>query len=350
MRHRLVDLVLLWGVALGSLIAAGPSHAGLTVTPGSSTKPPKPASSGISGTVLDEGGLPIPGVSVAVGRAPPDPAGPGDGLQTDSSGRFKFEGLPVGEVTVRLSKPGFESQTLAVQVNAGRTAHVNATLRVVEAPVVAAPRRGRAVTEAVARVSAPLEVEPAADAGILPPAVRDALARSGWTPTSDHSSTWTAGDILATASSSPIVFGAQCFEAAPREGFYTSIDVVQALKAGGKLPLLGVARVEAQGMQYKQVRYAEPYVSELSRMDLRPTADCLAFLESEASRGADLQQWFVIQAVMKAEVKEELCREVSVGVGVGRVGVEGSVTDQCVRGSEGQVAVAFKLLPVAHIR
>ena len=62
-----------------------------------------------------------------------------------------------------------------------------------------------------------------------------------------------------------------------------------------------------------------------------------------------LSSWYVIQAVMKAEVKEELCRKLSAGVENAVVGVEVGARETCVQGSEGQVAVAFKLRAVSDV-
>jgi hypothetical protein len=183
----------------------------------------------------------------------------------------------------------------------------------------------------------------------LPIAVRAALERAGWTPTFNHSATFTAGDILRSGSSTPVVFGKECFIAEPREGGYSSLDVIQALQAGGRLPLLGSTELRADGMQYKQVRFADPFVSELSEMTMTPTEPCLSFLRAQRVKGEDLSQWVVIQAVMKAEIKEQVCRELEAAVGLGAVGVSAGMSSQCLQGSNGQVAVAFKLRPVLDL-
>jgi hypothetical protein len=62
-----------------------------------------------------------------------------------------------------------------------------------------------------------------------------------------------------------------------RSAAYTSLEVIQAMKAGARMPL-GVARFKAEGMQYKQVKFAEPYMSELADMHLVPNDTCRQFL------------------------------------------------------------------------
>ena len=91
------------------------------------------------------------------------------------------------------------------------------------------------------------------------------------------------------------------------------------------------------------VRYASPYVSEFSEMTLVPSAQCRNFLQE---RG-DLSDLYVIQSVLSAEVSEQLCRSLDGGVGVVGFRVEGSLKQECNRGSEGHVAVAYKTIPLA---
>ena len=132
-----------------------------------------------------------------------------------------------------------------------------------------------------------------------------------------------------------------CFGGKPREGVYTSFEVVQAMQAGGRVPL-GVARLRADGMQYKQLTFAEPYVIELSDMQLTPFDTCVDYLARQQANGLDLASLYVVQAVLSAEVKEQLCREIEADVSVMGAGASAGLSEQCVQGSEGHVAVAFK--------
>ncbi len=61
----------------------------------------------VSGTVTDPSGAVVPGVSVTI-------AGQGTGLKrnglTDTAGEYRFAGLPTGNYSLRMEKPGFQSQ------------------------------------------------------------------------------------------------------------------------------------------------------------------------------------------------------------------------------------------------
>ena len=62
----------------------------------------------VSGTITDPSGALVPGVSVTI-------ASQGTGLKrsalTDSSGEYRFAGLPIGNYSLRIEKTGFQSQT-----------------------------------------------------------------------------------------------------------------------------------------------------------------------------------------------------------------------------------------------
>jgi hypothetical protein len=159
--------------------------------------------------------------------------------------------------------------------------------------------------------------------------------------TPERTSTYSVGDIYSRSSNSPVIFKKDCFDANPREGTYTSLEVVQAMKAGARVPL-GVTRVRANGMQYKQLKFADPYMQELAEIDLVPSAKCQQFL----AKKQNLSDLFIIKAVLSAEVKEQLCRTLEGGVGVAGLGVTGSLNQECTQASEGHVVVAFKTQPV----
>jgi hypothetical protein len=175
------------------------------------------------------------------------------------------------------------------------------------------------------------------------PALEEVLVAAGWTMTPERSATYTVGDIYNRSTNTPVAFKADCFSAEAREAAYTSLEVIQAMKAGARVPL-GVARFKAEGMQYKQLKFAEPYMSELADMHLVPNDACRQFLAGRP----DLADLFVIKAVLSAEVKEQLCRSLEVGAGALGLGASGSMQQECVQGSEGHVAVAYKTQPAAQ--
>ena len=183
-----------------------------------------------------------------------------------------------------------------------------------------------------------------------PEALKAALEAAGWTLTPDRAATYAVGNIYDAARNAPVVFSRDCYASlSPNEGAFTQAEVISAMKAGGKVPL-GVARLRAKGMQYKQLTYAEPFVSEASVMQLeRPTDDCVTYLQRKQS-SEDISGWFVVQAVLSAMVNERLCRELEAGAGVVGVGeLEAGLSQECVEESEGHVAVAFKTIPVADL-
>jgi hypothetical protein len=200
------------------------------------------------------------------------------------------------------------------------------------------------VVAAAAAVAFAGPLAPLADITDAPEALQQTLVRAGWTMTPERSATYAVGDIYSATDNRVVAFGADCFSVTPREGVYTSFDVVQALKVGGRVPL-GVARGHVDGMQYKQVTFAEPYVTELSDMMLVPAETCASFLRART----DLHELYVIQAVLSAEVKEQLCRELDAGVASGGLGVSGGARQECAQGSEGHVAVAVKTRSVAEM-
>src|ERR1700735_5030255 len=61
----------------------------------------------VSGTVTDTSGAVVPGVSVTI-------VSQGTGLKrsvlTDTAGEYRFVGLPTGNYSLRIEKPGFQSQ------------------------------------------------------------------------------------------------------------------------------------------------------------------------------------------------------------------------------------------------
>jgi formylglycine-generating enzyme required for sulfatase activity len=176
------------------------------------------------------------------------------------------------------------------------------------------------------------------------PALEATLVAAGWTMTPERSASYTVGDIYSRATNTPVAFKADCFDAEPRENAYTSLEVVQAMKAGARVPL-GMARFKAEGMEYKQLKFAEPYMTELADMHLLPNDKCQKFLASRK----DLADLFVIKAVLSAEVKEQMCRSIDAAAGALGFGASASAQQECVQASEGHVAVAYKTQQAASL-
>ena len=80
----------------------------------------------ISGTIADESGGVLPGVTVIVTNA----GGAVRSGVTDSSGRYDISSLPAGRYTVSGALPGFTSDTISVSVGGGSTATANLMLTI----------------------------------------------------------------------------------------------------------------------------------------------------------------------------------------------------------------------------
>lgn len=172
---------------------------------------------------------------------------------------------------------------------------------------------------------------------VAPPSLDEVLTSAGWTMTPERTSTYSVGDIYSRTTNAPVIFKKDCFDAEPREGAYTSLEVVQAMKAGAKMPL-GIARIKAGGMEYKQIKFAEPYLTELASLQLVPSQGCRDLVNSLE----DTSDLFVITAILSAEIKEQLCRTIDAGATVAGFGVSGSANQECKQESEGHVVVAYR--------
>jgi hypothetical protein len=172
---------------------------------------------------------------------------------------------------------------------------------------------------------------------MAPLSLDEILTAAGWTMTPERTSTYSVGDVYSRTSNAPVIFKKDCFDAEPREGAYTSLEVVQAMKAGTKMPL-GIVRVKAGGMTYKQIKFAEPYLTELASLQLVPSQRCRDLVNSLE----DTSDLFVIKAILSAEIKEQLCRTIDAGATIAGFGVSGSTSQECKQESEGHVVVAYR--------
>jgi formylglycine-generating enzyme required for sulfatase activity len=176
--------------------------------------------------------------------------------------------------------------------------------------------------------------------------VAAALKKAGWVATPEGSDRYQAGFVY-DARNGLWSEREGCFKAVPTESIYNELEVAQALQAGAKVPL-GVVTAEAEGVRYKKLTYADPRVSEIQGRYLELEEQCRADLE-KAAKKEDISSWYVVQAVLLAIVNEQECTEIGAGVKsvLGGAGVE--VTEQCATSSVGQVAVAFKTVPVSAL-
>lgn len=305
--------------------------------------------------VVDEGGLPIPGTLVCLDG----PASDANCHPSDSDGKTTLRTASAGATELVASKPGFATHRQTLRVAgatrvvvslqlAGSTPSTSRPPSTTPSPIPADAPRAQASRPSPALPPSPTPgVEPAPE---LPDGILERLHTAGWTPTADRSATWAPGDVIGRAGGAPVAFGTDCFPGEARDGPYTSLDVVEALQAGGRVPVFGRTRVEAEGSVYRQVRYSEPYVVERARMSLQPTDACRAFLDDPRRSGVARGDLLVIQSVLRAVVQEKVCREIKGGVSAGRLEVSGSATESCNRDTVGQVAVAFKMVPWSELR
>src|SRR5580704_2084602 len=82
----------------------------------------------VSGTITDPSGAVVPGVSVMI-------VSQGTGLTrsnpTDTAGEYRFAGLPTGTYSLRIAKPGFQSQVRAgIELTSAAEVTINSQLAI----------------------------------------------------------------------------------------------------------------------------------------------------------------------------------------------------------------------------
>ena len=82
----------------------------------------------VSGTITDPSGAVVPGVSVTI-------VSQGTGLKrstlTDTAGEYRFVGLPTGNYSLRIEKPGFQSQVReGVELTSAAEVTINSQLAI----------------------------------------------------------------------------------------------------------------------------------------------------------------------------------------------------------------------------
>ena len=87
----------------------------------------EPGSGAVAGVVVDESGGVLPGAAVT---AVPEGGGPGRAAVSDGLGAYEIAGLPAGSYQVRGVLPGFSSEIVFVQVEAGAVAEADLRLEI----------------------------------------------------------------------------------------------------------------------------------------------------------------------------------------------------------------------------
>lgn len=82
--------------------------------------PPGPAVSPVSGSIVDEGGRPLPDVEVVLKRGEDAPRS----VRTLDDGHFEFPAVPEGAVTLEVATPGFESASVNLEADKPRTPEI----------------------------------------------------------------------------------------------------------------------------------------------------------------------------------------------------------------------------------
>ena len=106
------------------------------------------ATPAVAGTVVDEGGRPLPDALIQLTRAGAEPAE----ARSSESGSFSFAGVPEGSLELRVSAPGFDAVSVTITEGQERTREI-----VLHPSVPAGQVRGRVLdlagTPVLARVS-----------------------------------------------------------------------------------------------------------------------------------------------------------------------------------------------------
>src|ERR1700722_9247040 len=85
---------------------------------------------GITGTVTDDSGSVVPAATVTIVN---DQTKLTRSLDTTAAGSYDFVNLPIGNYTITVTHPGFQTLNIpSIQVQADRTATVNGTLKIGE--------------------------------------------------------------------------------------------------------------------------------------------------------------------------------------------------------------------------
>ncbi len=180
------------------------------------------------------------------------------------------------------------------------------------------------------------------------PDLNEVLTNAGWTITPEMSAAFsTPGDIL-DAKHGLQAAGKDCFDAKPREGAYTSMEVTRSLTAGVRMSVMVTGVRAGMGIEKKLV-FDTPTYQQIAQLDLVPNDGCLKKLEGARARGIDMSDWYVITEALSAVIQKQQCGSYSASAGGFVVSGDAEVQQMCAQTSLEPVAVAYKVVPVVDV-
>jgi formylglycine-generating enzyme required for sulfatase activity len=200
--------------------------------------------------------------------------------------------------------------------------------------------------ETEAEVRATLDRGAAASAAEIP-ALAALLQKAQWEPTPELSGVFKPGSIFEETALGHRSLADNCIVALPRENTYTAAEVVTSLQAG-----VSVGGPLAGGGGYagivKKVKFGTPTQVTIPRLDLELTQDCRVKLAQMSK--ASIDQSYVVQEVLKAEISEQTCGKVDASGRFIRLGAaEAEYAAACAQASLEPVAVGYRTMPLADL-
>jgi hypothetical protein len=174
------------------------------------------------------------------------------------------------------------------------------------------------------------------------------LQKAQWEPTPELSGVFAAGALFEVTAMGHRSLATGCIAAPPQVHTYTSAELVTSLQAGvsigGPLAFGGGAGASI----VKKVKFGTPSQVSIPRLDLELTEACRVKLERMPK--ARIDQSYVVQEVLKAEISEQTCGKVDASgrfVGLGAVDAEYAAA--CSRVSLEPVAVGYRTVPLRRL-
>ncbi len=180
------------------------------------------------------------------------------------------------------------------------------------------------------------------------PALAALLQKAQWEPTPELSGVFAAGALFEVTAMGHRSLATGCIAAPPQVHTYTSAELVTSLQAGvsigGPLAFGGGAGANI----VKKVKFGAPSQVSIPRLDLELTEACRVKLERMPK--ARIDQSYVVQEVLKAEISEQTCGKVDAsGRFVGLGAAEAELASACAQASLEPVAVGYRTVPLAEL-
>lgn len=191
---------------------------------------------------------------------------------------------------------------------------------------------------------------PISGGGIL--GLVDAVRALGWTPTSELSGMYHAGDIFQIGGSDGVgdrLWSGSCFESVPRDEAFVGSDVTTTLSAGVTIPIGAVANAGLSGSYQRRVVFGSPRHQALALVDLIPTEQCLDAVERFARVGENVGALQVLQEVLRATISEQTVGKVDAKGNFVAVDVALSGATTKAIGSDGPVTVGLRTVSVRSL-